>query len=366
MAAGRFASGHMFTDVIKILIPAFDETRCPGHLESVPLLTDAGRDRIQGILPLLGAFLLGGSGVSCRAEHAPLVHSGLANASAAVPVGTNLFLTGADDDNLIKLYRADVPGGPLLEFDPSPGLRLEGRSQEVNIEGAARVGDLVYWLGSHGRTKDGRARPNRQRLFATRLTESTNGVTLARFGEPCSGLLEALVTAPQLAPFHLRAAAQQAADTAGGLNLEGLAAMPDGNLLLGFRGPVPDGRALLVPLLNPAGVLTNEPPRLGEPVRLDLDGLGIRDLAWSGREYFILAGRSGHGGTAQLWRWAGGGAKPEKVEHTGFHHLNPEGIAIFGTPQKPHLLIVSDDGNQNAGFFRPFAPHTFRTVWVRP
>jgi len=34
----------------------------------------------------------------------------------------------------------------------------------------------------------------------------------------------------------------------GGLNIEGLCATPDGQLLIGFRNPIPDGKALIAPL----------------------------------------------------------------------------------------------------------------------
>lgn len=311
-------------------------------------------------------LLLGCALLPACAEHAPLTHTGMANASAAVPVGPNLFLTGADDNNVIKLYRADGPGGPLAQFDASPWLALEGKSQDANLEAAARIGNVIYWLGSHARSKDGRARPNHQRLFATRITEGANGVSLRPVGRPCQTLLAALATAPQLERFHLGEAAERAPETESGLNLEGLSAMPDGGLLLGFRGPVPDGKALLVPLLNPNGTVNGEFPKLGEPILLDLGGLAIRDLAWSGREYFLIAGSSGHGGSSQLWRWAGGSAAPERVEHAKFHHLNPEGIAIFGPPEKPRLLIVSDDGNRNDSAFHLFTAPTFRSVWVKP
>ncbi|HTH49038.1 MAG TPA: DUF3616 domain-containing protein [Candidatus Limnocylindria bacterium] len=312
--------------------------------------------------------MLGLTCLSCRAEHLVQTHSGLANASAAVPVGANLFLTGADDDNVIKLYRTDASDGPLLQFDPSPWLQLEGRSRDVNIEGAARVGDLVYWLGSHGRNKDGRPRPNRQRLFATQLSEGTNGPSLSFVGQPCLNLLEALVAAPQLAPFHLRDASRRPTEDGKGLNFEGLSAMPDGGLLLGFRAPVPEGRALLVPLLNPSEVIHGGVPRLGQPIQLDLGGLGIRDLAWSGQEYFVLAGPkgSGKGGNSQLWRWAGGEAKPELLDHPVLRKLNPEGIAIFGPPEKPHLLIVSDDGNRTDGTRHTASSPSFRSVWLKP
>ena len=301
-----------------------------------------------------------------RAERGVRVHTGMANASAAVPVGPGWFLTGSDEDNVLKLYRAGESGPPVAQFDTTPWLALDRHQPEADLEGAARVGDVIYWIGSHSRSKDGRYRPSRQRLLATRLTEGTNSFVLAPVGQPCADVLGALIAAPQLAKFDLRAAAGQPPENEGGLNIEGLAATPEGGLLLGFRGPVPDGKALLVPLLNPVEATAGKPPRLGDPVLLDLDGLGIRDIAWSGREYFLIAGRSGGGGASRLYRWAGGAAVPERIEHPGLKNLNPEGIAVFGSPEKPRLLLVSDDGNQAGNEHKPPAQRTFRTVWVKP
>lgn len=346
--------------------PNFDETVSRAQLVAVLPLTHAARVWFRRIFRRFGLLLLGGVFLPAWAQRPPLVHTGMANASAAVRAGTNLFLTGADDDNVIKLYRSDVAGGPLAQFDASPWLGLEGHSRDANIEGAARIGDVVYWLGSHARNKDGRTRPNRQRLFATRVTENTNGISLTLVGQPCQSLLNALTEAPQLALFHLDDAAGRAPETEVGLNLEGLSAMPTGGLLLGFRGPVPEGKTLLVPLLNPVELMNGQPPKLGEPILLNLGGLGIRDIAWTGREYFIIAGNSGRGGTSQLWRWAGGEANPKRIGHAPLHRLNPEGIAVFGSPEKPRLLIVSDDGNHNDAALHPFSGPMFRTVWVKP
>ncbi|HYG61171.1 MAG TPA: DUF3616 domain-containing protein [Thermoanaerobaculia bacterium] len=68
------------------------------------------------------------------------------------------------------------------------------------------------------------------------------------------------------------------AEEPGALNIEGLAAK-DGKLLIGFRGPVRGGKALVVTLENPQEVLNQgAPASFATPIELDLDGLGIRSL----------------------------------------------------------------------------------------
>jgi hypothetical protein len=51
----------------------------------------------------------------------------------------------------------------------------------------------------------------------------------------------------------LAQAAGQSPEAACGLNIEGLAATAGAALLIGFRNPLDQGRALLLPLLNPSG-----------------------------------------------------------------------------------------------------------------
>jgi len=273
-----------------------------------------------------------------------------------VAVGPGRFLAASDEDNRLRLY--SLKNGPAtLEVDMSPRLSLSGHRGEMDLEGAATVGNLTYWLGSHGRSKDGRIRPNRQRLFATQFVTNEPALEIRVVGEPYRHLLEDLIAAPQLKQFRLAAAAAHTPED-GGINLEGLAATPEGGLLIGFRSPVPAGRALLVPLENPKEIMTGQAARLGQPILLDLDTLGIRDLAWSGREWFCIAGRSGGGGTARLYHWRPGDTRALRIDHTGFKQANPEALTVFGPPESPRLLVLSDDDKKSRSQFRSF--------WVTP
>jgi hypothetical protein len=46
----------------------------------------------------------------------------------------------------------------------------------------------------------------------------------------------------------------------GGLNIEGLAATPDQELLIGFRNPIPEDKALVLVLTNPKDLLEKKMP----------------------------------------------------------------------------------------------------------
>lgn len=291
---------------------------------------------------------------------------GLANASAVVRVGGDRILAGSDDQNALVLLDTGAGGAPLKTIPVGPWLGLGAGAGEADLEGAARIGDVVYWIGSHARNKNGKLRPERRRLVALRISDEAGSVSLAPVGRPVTSLLDSMVSTPSLGPWRLGAAAALAPEAPGGLNIEGLAARPDGGLWIGFRSPVPEGRALLIPLLNPEEVIAGSAPRWGEAVTLDLEGKGIRDMAWTGREYFILAGNAGDGGKSRLFRWKGPGSEPEAVKAPGLKDLNAEGLAVFGTPEQPRLLVVSDDGNRADNERRAPADRTFRMLWVTP
>ena len=192
----------------------------------------------------------------------------------------------------------DQGGASIKEFDCSAFLRLEGKSPEADLEGAARLGDRAFWIGSHGRNKDGKERLNRRCLFATDIRAMDGEVALVPVGKPYRRLLDDLINDSRFAQFHLAEAARHAPKEAGALNTEGLSATADGHLLIGFRNPIPGGHALLIPLLNPNEVIEGKPARFDPAVQLDLGGLGIRDIAYHEGIYIIIGGSWSRGQSA--------------------------------------------------------------------
>ena len=253
-------------------------------------------------------------------------------------------------------------------MDLTAFLELDPRAPETDIEAAARVGNRAYWITSHGRNKNGKEREARHRFFATDLRTNEGSIQLVTIGKPYKNLLDDLIAAPQLKQFNLAIAATRAPKSAGGLAIEGLAALPDGGLLVGFRNAIPKGRALLVPMLNPDAVLRGERAKFGAPIQLDLGGLGIRDICcWQG-EFIIIAGRYDSGGTAKLFRWPGGGASPVPMKHLSLKALNPEAIIVYADQGLRRFQLLSDDSReQKKGDAAEMSDRThFRSVWVTP
>jgi hypothetical protein len=189
-------------------------------------------------------------------------------------------------------------------------------------------------VGSHGRNKKAAARPERRVLFATGLP---GGEAVAAAGPPVD-LLPALLA---LEGAGL-SAAEPLAPEDGGINIEGLAVDAEGRLLLGFRAPLDErGRALVVRLDNPDGVLAGQPPILGSWQRLDLGGRGVRALeALPGGGLLIAAGPVGGGGEGfAIYRWPAADQPPAQTAISPAP-LRVEALAVDGA----RVLLVSDDG----------------------
>ena len=233
---------------------------------------------------------------------------------------------------------------PVNEFDCNDFLELRGKSLEADLEGAARIGNRAFWIGSHGRNIIGKERLNRHRFFATDIRIGDGDVTLTPVGRPCKTLLEDLLRDSRFAQFHLEEASLHTPKEPNALNIEGLAATPEGYLLIGFRNPIPAGKALLIPLLNPNEVVEGTPARFGPVIQLDLGRLGIRDIAWHEGTYVIIAG-SYHGGSHfRLYRWAGPGARPERLRVDHLNDFHPEALVIYRERGLREFQILSDDG----------------------
>ena len=294
-------------------------------------------------------------------------YHGMCDASAAVALDENHFAVASDEDSVIRVYNNEVPGPPLKSFDFSTFLALGGNKPETDIEGAARLGDLVFWISSHGRNKEGRERSNRHRLFATRIKLGGAIPDLVAEGHPYARLLSDFSRAPFAKAYGLTAAMEKAPKDKGGFNIEGLAATPEGILLIGLRNPIPHGKALIIPLLNPLAILEGKAhAKFGQPIELDLGGFGIRDLALFGKEYLVVAGEYDSHQGSRIYRWAGGNAVPKLIDVT-FKHFNPEALISYSHNQTD-FQVLSDDGARKTRDVecKRLLPsqRTFRAIWV--
>lgn len=297
--------------------------------------------------------------IACGALTAPLAcavelsnvksYREMCDASAIADAGDGHFFVACDEDNKLRLYARDEAGAPISEFDLDDFLGVTARQQEADLEASARIGDRVYWIGSYGNSKDGERRPNRLRFFATRIDGTGRDAKIVPVGKPCKEQLFAAIASDQrLADGRWRQLGALAPEQPGAVNIEGLAATPEGTLWIAFRNPVPQGQALLVELSNPAEVIEAQAPKLGRIARLNLDGAGIRGLEyWPEEKAFLIAsGPYNDDGEFHLWRWSGQpDAAPVNLRVGPLEHCTPEAMTLFAD-SPGQVFILSDDGSR--------------------
>lgn len=322
---------------------------------------------------LLAGLWLAGFGPPAHAAQpvsAPTLYTGMSDASAGCALGTNHFVVCDDESNELRVYRRDAGGAPLQTYSVASFLNLDPRHPETDLECAARIGDVIYWMSSRGRHRSAKERGNHHFLFALKIEEGPREFVFSPVGRPYHELIADLATAPQLRRFNLAAAATRSPQDPQALNIEGLAATPDRELLIGIRNPIPGGKALVVPLNNPQGVMQGEKARLGAPLLIDLEGLGVRDFALADGRWLIIGGPGSEGGAFKLFKWKGPGTEPNLIKQVKLKDFHAEAIIFYPDKGWREFQILSDDGSRpNHGVINkmlPFSQRQFRAVWVTP
>ena len=264
-----------------------------------------------------------------------------ADLSGAAFTGDWLWVAGDEACSLCRLRPLDPVKGEALRFGEARDFPLAdvldlpsaAADEEADLEGMAQADGFLWVVGSHG-LKRKNAKPGRDHADnAKRLAKVTldgNRRLLARLpvelddrGEPCvvreasdgrralrlkgdseaNLLTRLLADDPHFGPYM----AIPGKDN--GLDIEGLAV--DGNrLLLGLRGPVLRGWSALIEIAIEARaddlrlVPLDDSGALLRKHFLQLDGLGVRDLHFSGDDLYILAGPTMVlNGEIRLFKW---------------------------------------------------------------
>lgn len=228
---------------------------------------------------------------------------------------------------------------------------LKGQVDLDDLEDAAWDGaGAAFLVASHSRTRRGDAPEPRYRLARLRF-DAIGKLLQARQSD---ALLQAVVNdVPFLADSIRRTPARA------GLNIEGLAWTGEGSLLVGLRSPtVTESEqrahggqedAVVLRVKNPNALFEDAPPpaTLGDVVKLDLHGQGIRGMAYdpARKGCWLISGLSvdpNHPVRSpwSLWLWDEKGAPREARLPANLELESPEAVCPVAVEGRSCLLLI--------------------------
>ncbi|MDP2794279.1 MAG: DUF3616 domain-containing protein [Sulfurisoma sp.] len=208
---------------------------------------------------------------------------------------------------------------------------------------------FIHAITSHSRNNDGEEKKSREKLIRFRIEGNRAIAPVVIRG------LKAALTAAH--PVLATAAEIIDVKAEGGLNIEALEMTPDGqHLLIGFRSPLLDRRALIASIENPIDLFeSGASPRISTQLNtLDLGGHGIRGISYISAlgGYLVISGPvTKEQAQFQLWFWNDLKTDPPRRVTVpgiaGFEHA--EGVSPAVVDGQQRIVIVSDDGSREEG-----------------
>lgn len=293
-------------------------------------------------------------------------YSGIANPSGAVALNDHLFAVADDEDNLLRIYDRNFLEKPLQKIALSKvfkGIIGDGEDLEIDLESAAEIDGTFFWMGSHSSSSKGEYRPARHRLLAVTIKPTTQSqFVVDPAGDIYTTLIDDLQQDSRFDDYQLGKAEKTQAKAIGGLSIEGLAATPEKGLLIGFRNPLvggkvkkdrlENGKALLVELLNPFEVIHGCKALFADPIELDLDGFGIREITRRKQHKYLIVAGTYHENPAtekhkkeegRLYKWSSKSGKLKCLKDIDLTGFNIE-AAFFYQGHNDCVQLLSDDG----------------------
>jgi len=272
-------------------------------------------------------------------------YSGSCDGSGGVALDEEHFAVVNDETSLLLIYRRHEPGAPIQTINIRRALELK-KKEEGDLEGLARIGDLLYVLGSHSRDRDGKKQKERRKLLALRIISTSEKFELKPVGDVYEDLMDDLEDHNPFQSLNLKDSAKESGDDPEGFNIEGLCSSSDGIMWLCFRGPRISGKALLIPINNPRDVIFGARAKFGSHVLLDLQGRTIRGADQYEGQIILVADSDSDGLGSALFLWNGVGDVATQLHTPDLHSMDPESLILFPDTGLQELLILSDDGGR--------------------
>lgn len=265
---------------------------------------------------------------------------------------------------------------------------------EFDLEGLASAENFIFAIGSHSQKREKvkkkkyTAAKNRDRLFETAIEPSREH--LLRFEIEGDGtIVESKVKLVSLhdkfAEHPILQRFQEIPSKENGIDIEGIAMGKEGQIYLGFRGPVLRGGYVPVLIFNldqEGDKFQFKEHNVKEDIRfVHLGGRGVRDMVRISADgedlsFLILAGPVGDGpGSYQVYEWDGqntvlGNDQPDAHDHAkvqcevpppeGKPKAKAEGIALLEKSKKTLDFVIVYDGVAKG------SPTVFRCLRTSP
>ena len=137
--------------------------------------------------------------------------------------------------------------------------------------------------------------------------------------------------------------------------------------------PLPDAAARIetyrdLLVHHPLELIEGAPARFGDPLLLELGGLGLRGMGSTADGYYLIAGPVDGLGESRIHFWKGPGTSPEPMPQVKLPDINPEAICFHDFDGARQFLVLSDDGSRNLNGKDckdlPPSDRRFRAYWI--
>ncbi len=260
-------------------------------------------------------------------------HNGASDGSSAIAIDTAFMWVGDDEDQVLRLYKRVSSGYALNAVDFAPFVGAE----EIDIEGSFRTNDTLYWMGSH-------TEASRSVIFSVK--EISNGANSElSFIDSYNNLRADIIEWDEL-NIHGQGAGFYG--LASNLEIEGLAKHPSvaGAALLGFRGPLVAGDALVIPVMNFENLANGlaDSAMFGTPALLDLERHAIRSIECNDNGCVVIGGPVGAVNDFRLFTWSGNANDDAELRAVDLMAHNNKGSfeGIVALPQGPFMGAAGD------------------------
>lgn len=244
-----------------------------------------------------------------------------------------------ENSNALKLLSIEADGKVTEIGRPEMSKKIKKTLKKdiEDLEAVTSNENIIYAITSHSRNKNGKQKGSREQLV--RMEYENGKITSLHVYSRLAQVLHN--SFPKLFEdnlFHTQ-----------GIDIEGLCF--DGSsqsLFVAFRSPLFGAKAVIIGITNPEAIFKGEAIELSEPMFLDLNSQGIRDITYDTQKngFWIIAGSKGaREERFELWFW-------DRKNYQLYAIGNQpdigyaEGITVVKKFGQTNLLIVQDNGKK--------------------